>query len=140
MTDQRGSARNRRRSSAEIRSDIAATRARLGDDIDAARMKLSRRGLEREAMGALRNIRHDAKDAIGGVSHSADRQASQLGRIAVDTIKRYPVVTTLVGLGLAMLAFSNGRRSRSNHDVAGQEQEMPLVKRSTAADLPPPRY
>lgn len=139
MTDQRGSAKNRRRSSAEIRSDIAATRARLGNDIDAARMKLSKRGLEREAKGALRHFRHDAIDAIGGVSHSADSQANQFGRIAVDAIKRYPVVTTLVGLGLAMLAFSNSRRLQSSHDAAGQEQEMPLVKRSTA-DLPPSRY
>lgn len=140
MTDQRGAASGRKRSSSEIRSDIRATRARLADDIDAARMKLSRRGLQDEAMGALGRVRNQASGAMSSVSDSADSQASHFGHLAVDTIKRYPVVTTLVGLGLALLAFSNGRRSKSNPTMVDDEPEMPLVKRTTAADLPPTGY
>lgn len=137
MTDHRGSSRGRRRSSSEIRSEIAETRARLANDIDAARMKLSKRGLQNEAMERLSSIRGGVSDAMSSASHSADNQASHLGQLAVDTIKRYPMITTLVGLGLAMLAFSNGRRLGGREH---QEQEMQLAKPTTAADLPTTRY
>ena len=135
MTDGRG----RNRSSAEIRAEIAATRARLAEDIEAAQAKLSRRGLQYEAMGAIRNIRSEATGAISGVSHSADRQANQLGHLVTDTVKRYPVVTTLVGLGLALLAFSNGRRSGSTSRIE-VDPDMELATRPAAPDLPPTRY
>ena len=135
MTDGRG----RKRSSAEIRTEIAATRARLAEDIEAARTKLSRRGLQYEAMGAIRNMRSEATGAISGVGHSADRQASQLGQVVTDTVKRYPVVTTLLGLGLALLAFSNGRRSKSTTRIE-VDPDMELATRPAAPDLPPTRY
>lgn len=131
--------RGRKRSSAEIVREIEATRARLANDIEAAQVKLSRRGLQDEAMGRLSNIRNRATGAISGVSHSADHQASQLSHLAVDTIKRYPIVTTIIGLGLALLAFSNGRRSRPTGTV---DEDMELVTRPTprAVDLPPTSY
>ncbi|MEX2535497.1 MAG: DUF3618 domain-containing protein [Trueperaceae bacterium] len=136
----------RRRSPAEIRSEIASTRARLAADIDAARMRLSRRGLEHDAMDALRGVRHEASGRLDGLGNKADRQVGQFSRIAVDVVKRYPVVTTLVGLGLALLAISNSNGRRTGLPVRGREHEpeMPLVKPTTAAtttaDVPPPRY
>lgn len=138
MTDQRQPAAGTgRRNSAEIRSQIVATRARLASDIDAARAKLSRRGLEHEAMSALRGVRNEASGAMSGFSTSTDRQMSQLSQLAVDTVKRYPVVTTLVGIGLALLAFSNGRRSESSVPANTTDSEAPFVRPTARADLPP---
>ena len=136
MTNGRG----RKRSSSEIRREIEATRARLANDIDAARMKLSKRGLQDEAMDRLGTFRDRATGAVSGVSHAADRQASHFGHLAVDTIKRYPIVTTLVGLGLALLAFSNGRRSTSPASTVDDDMELATRPTPTAADLPPTRY
>jgi hypothetical protein len=136
---QRSSAGSRRRSSSELRSQIAATRARLAADIEAARTKLSRRGLEHEAMSALRTVRSGASGAVSGFGASTDRQAGQLGRLAVDTVKRYPVITTLVGVGLALLALRNGRRSAPRPQEARPEDEVPFVRPTERADLPPGR-
>lgn len=127
-----------KRSSAEIRSQIAATRARLAADIDIARVKLSRRGLEREALSALRGVRHEASGAISGFGGSTDRQLSQLSRIAVDAVKRYPVVTTLMGIGLAWLAFSNGRRFEADNSEPTTDLDAPFVRPTARADLPLP--
>ncbi|MEX2541390.1 MAG: hypothetical protein WD314_06255 [Trueperaceae bacterium] len=137
MTDDRQQAAGTgKRSSAEIRSQIVATRARLASDIDAARMKLSRRGLEHEAMSAIRGVRHEASGAMSGFSTSTDRQMSQLSHLAVDTVKRYPLVTTLVGIGLALLAFSNGRRAGPHVDST-MDSEAPFVRPTARTDLPP---
>lgn len=130
----------RKRSSSEIVSEIEATRAKLANDIDAARIKLSRRGLQDEAMDRFSSVRSRATGAISGVSHAADDQASHFGRLAVDTIKRYPIVSTLVGLGLAMLAFSNGSRSGSNPRTVDEDMEMVTKPSRAAADLPPTSY
>jgi hypothetical protein len=136
MSDQnRPSGRRRGRSSAELRSEIAATRARLATDIEAARTKLSRRGL----MSALRGFRNEASGAVTGFGSSTDRQVGQLSRFAVDTVKRYPVITTLVGLGLAFLAVRNGRRSVARSSEWTRETEAPFVGPTEQADLPSQR-
>jgi hypothetical protein len=140
MSDhQRRPAGTHRRSSSELRSQIAATRARVAADIEAARTKLSRRGLEHEAMSALRNVRSGASGAVSGLGSSTDHQAGQLSRLAVDTVKRYPVITTLLGVGLALLALRNGRGSRSRVPEARPEDEVPFVRPTERADLPPGR-
>lgn len=138
MSDHR-SGGGKKRSSAEIRAEIEATRARLARDIDVARTKLSRRGLEYEARSALRGVRNEASGAISGFSSSTDRQANQLSQIAVDAVKRYPVVTTLIGVGLALVALSNGRRSTGSGSV-DRESEAAFVRPTARADLPPTRH
>lgn len=146
---QRRAVGSKNRSSAQIRSDIEATRARLADDIDAARAKLSRRGLEYQAMSALRGVRNEATGAISGFSGSTDQQASRLSEMAVEAVKRYPVVTTLIGIGLALLAFSNRGDSTSRSRAAGFQSagvgrddlemgdDAKFVRPTARADLPP---
>jgi hypothetical protein len=137
----RPSGASRRRSSNEIRSQIVATRARLAADIDAARAKLSRRGLEQQAMSALRGAQREASGALNGWSTSADQQVGRLSHLAVEAVKRYPVVTTLVGVGLALLALRNDRSSRAGSAASERrpENDVSLVGPTARADLPPPR-
>lgn len=131
--------RGRKRSTAEIRADIEATRSRLSTDIDVARERLSPQGLQRQAFGALRGVRREASGSIHDWSDSADQQASQMSSAVVNVIKRFPIATTVVGLGLALLAISNGRRSREVIPRPDPVADPTPVRSAAHADLPPPR-
>lgn len=132
MSDQRrNGAGGRPRSSRELRAEIEETRARFSRDIDAARTKFSRRGLRHEAMSALQGVRQESREAVDSMGDGAQRQVSQFGGILVDAVKRYPLVSTLVGVGLALVAFSGTRRSDGSRRAATPDatRELPEPRR-----------
>lgn len=134
--------RNRPRSSAEIRSDIATTRARLAEDIDAVRYKLSPRRLEREALNAIRGVREEASDTISGLTRTTDRRMGDLGQAAVGMVKRHPVTSTLLGLAVAYFAIRNGRRSEEtgmSGDIESGTGTSYVYAPTAGSELPPPR-
>jgi hypothetical protein len=94
-------------------------------------------------MDVLRGVRNEASGAIDGFTRSADGQAGQFSRMAVDTVKRYPVATTLLGLGLAALALTGSRRA-ATRPVAPENSlvpadDVPFVRPTERADLTRPK-
>ena len=101
------------RSVDELERDIAETRARLGREVDALAYRLSPAGLSAEAKNTLGTTEQLTLGAIGGLSESlfARTGAEAWGAQAGAFVRRYPVTTTLLGLGLAWLVMrSSGRR------------------------------
>lgn len=97
----------------ELEQDIAETRARLGRDVDTLAYRLSPAGLSEEVKSTLGNTEQLTLGAIGGLSESllSRSGAEGWGAQAGAFVRRYPVTTTLVGLGLAWLVMrSSGRR------------------------------
>lgn len=141
MSDQqRNTAGGRQRSSRELRAEIEETRARLSRDIDAARTKFSRRGLQHEAMSALQGVRQESRGAIENMGDGAQRQVSQFGGVVVDAVKRYSVISTLVGVGLALVAFTSTRRSdRRTEHVATPDgtRELPEPRSESYDEFAP---
>ena len=101
------------RSVDELEREIAETRARLGRDVDALAYRLSPAGLSEQVKGTLENTETLTLGAIGGLGESllARSGAEGWGAQAGAFVRRYPVTTTLLGLGLAWLVMrSSGRR------------------------------
>src|SRR5690625_760448 len=134
------------RSIDQIRADIARSREQLGADIEAAKLKLSPRGLQEEAVSRIRGARGRANSAVDRVGDRAQEQVSHMSDGVVGFLKGYPVGTTLVGLGIAALALggssrhsSRTRRSRAYTGIEDGHNEGLGYSEAPAAELPPPR-
>lgn len=99
------------RSAEELERDIAQTRARLSRNVDALSYKLSPVGLENEVKSVLGSTEQLTLGAVSNLSDALLERTGGWGVQAGAFVRRYPVTTTLVGLGLAWLVMrSSGRR------------------------------
>lgn len=99
------------RSAEELERDIAETRARLSRNVDGLSYKLSPAGIGEEVKGMLGTTEELTIGAITGFSDKLAGRTEGWGPQAGAFVRRYPVTTTLVGLGLAWLVMrSSGRR------------------------------
>lgn len=95
----------------ELERDIAQTRARLGGNVEQLSYKLSPAGLGEEVKSALGSTEDLTVGALSNLSGALAGRAEGWGLQAGALLKRYPVTTTFVGLGLAWLVMrSSGRR------------------------------
>ena len=99
------------RSPEELERDIAETRARLSSSVDGLSYKLSPAGLSEELRSTLGTTEELTVGAISGLSDALIGRTEGWGAQAGAFVRRYPVTTTLVGLGLSWLVMrSSGRR------------------------------
>ena len=99
------------RSPEELEHDIAETRARLSSSVDGLSYKLSPAGISEEVRSTLGTTEDLTVGAISGLSDALIGRTEGWGAQAGAFVRRYPVTTTLVGLGLSWLVMrSSGRR------------------------------
>ena len=99
------------RSPEELEQDIAETRARLSRNVDGLSYKLSPAGISEEVRSTLGTTEELTVGAITGLSDALIGRTEGWGAQTGAFVRRYPVTTTLVGLGLAWLVMrSSGRR------------------------------
>jgi hypothetical protein len=91
----------------EIRSDIEQTRDDLSETVDAIQDRLRPSNVMARAASATTE---KAKDVAQSAADTAEEWwDSSGGRSLVDHIRAHPVPAAMAGIGLAWLAFSNGR-------------------------------
>jgi hypothetical protein len=99
----------------QLEEDIEQTRAKISNQINALSDKLSPTELTERAKDTIQGTLQDTQDSavrvIEGIADSLLKRSGRVGTGAVDFIKRYPLPTTLLGLGLAWLLM-RGRDER----------------------------
>src|SRR5256885_8569554 len=106
-------------SSAAIRADIEATRARMGDTLEELGARLNPDRLKQQAKDKVRDA------AIGRVQTMARTtadKAATAGRTVTDVVRDNPIPAALIAVGIGWLAF-NSRRSGSSTSAARYEPQ-----------------
>ncbi|ADI15847.1 DUF3618 domain-containing protein [Truepera radiovictrix] len=101
-----------RASIAELEADIARTRARISDELDAIGYRLSPAGLSRDASGLLGEAQDASSEALGALRESLVERGQRLGAQLADRLRRHPAEATLLGFGLAWLLMRSSRPRR----------------------------
>lgn len=95
----------------ELEADIAETRARISRNVDDLSYKLSPEGLSHDAKSVLGDTQQLTFEAIENMGAQLSARGGGWGEQTATFIKRNPVPTTLLGLGLTWLMMrSNERR------------------------------
>lgn len=95
----------------ELEADIAETRRRLSRNVDDLSFKLSPQGLSHDAKSTLGDTQELTFGAIEELGDRLLERSHGWGEQATAFVRRNPVPTTLLGIGLAWLVMrSSGRR------------------------------
>lgn len=100
----------RHRSMDELEAEIAETRARISRNVDDLGYKLSPEGLSHDAKGALGDTQQLTFEAIENIGAQLSARGNGWGEQAAAFVKRNPVPTTLLGLGLTWLMMRSSER------------------------------
>ncbi len=95
----------------ELEADIVRTRERLSRNVDDLSFKLSPEGLSRDAQSALGDTQQLTFGAIEDLGKRLSERGVGWGTGTAAFVRRNPVPTTLLGIGLAWLVM----RSRGQH-------------------------
>lgn len=115
----------RNKSPEEIEADIAATRERLGQDIDELSSRVSPERLREQAQGTLTGVQEAVMNKVGDVTQTVGTRAQEASSSLIDMIKSNPVPAALIGLGVGLLAAGgatvagSGRGSSRDYDSYG---------------------
>ena len=94
----------------ELEADIVRTRERLSRSVDDLSFKLSPEGLSRDAKSTLGDTQQLTFGAIEDLGKRLSARGDGWGAETSTFIRRNPVPTTLLGIGLAWLVMRNTRR------------------------------
>lgn len=94
----------------ELEADIVRTRERLSRNVDDLSFKLSPEGLSRDAKSTLGETQQLTYGAIEDFGRKLSARGDGWGAGTSTFIRRNPVPTTLLGIGLAWLVMRNTRR------------------------------
>ncbi|MEZ4715037.1 MAG: DUF3618 domain-containing protein [Caldilineaceae bacterium] len=104
-------------SSTEIRRDIEATRNNMGETVDAIQDRLDPRHLRDEAQATIRDTLSDGADTV---IEYVETYRGELTSSVVDAVKRNPIPSLMVGVGVGWLlldALSSSPTERTRYPV-----------------------
>jgi hypothetical protein len=96
-------------SPAELEADIARTRARISDELDAIGYRLSPTGLIRDASGVLEEAQDASVGALATLREELVKRGQNFGAQLADRLRHRPAATTLLGFALAWLLMRSSR-------------------------------
>lgn len=94
--------------SAAIKADIERTRTNMSHKIDAIQERFQPEHLKQQTQDVVRSAMQDGTEAV--VDYLRDHAQDFSGSL-MDTIKRNPVPSALIGLGLGMILYENFNQS-----------------------------
>lgn len=115
----------RNKSPEEIEAEIAATRERIGQDIDELSSRVSPERLREQAQGTLTGVQETVMNKVNDVTQTVGARAQEASSGLIDMIKSNPVPAALIGLGVGLLAAGgatvagSGRSSSRDYDSYG---------------------
>lgn len=107
-----------RRETAQIEQEIAQTRAEMSGTLDQIHGKLNPTALKERAVTAVRDA------TVGRVEHmvhSTTDTVKQTGATLLDTVKRNPVPTAMIGVGAAWLVLRSRNGGRRGHHALDRD-------------------
>jgi gas vesicle protein len=103
--------------SAAIKADIERTRTNMSQKIDAIQERFQPEHLKQQTQDVVRSAMQDGTEAV--VDYLREHAEDFSGSL-IDTIKRNPVPSALIGLGVGMLIYEN-----FNHSNKGNGYKYP---------------
>jgi gas vesicle protein len=113
------------RTSEEIRAEIERTRNQMSEKIDSLQERLRPETLKQQAQTVVQDVVRESADELISYMNEHLHQVSQT---VIDTVKRHPVPTALVGFGLGWLmisSMSGPKRSESRGQRRSSHQYQP---------------
>lgn len=95
-----------------LEADIAQTRSRLGEEIEALAYRLSpdrvKEVVSVQTERALTGVQEAIMDSVHGVTERVTERSRQAGQGFFDMVSRHPLPTALIGAGILLLAAGGG--------------------------------
>lgn len=101
-----------------IRSEIAETRHRMDDTLDALSARMRPRHLLDEVVGLFRPGNNDGESHM---NHKIKDSATSAVNAVVSNVKQNPVPALLIGAGIAWMIYSRTRRSSEDESVYSED-------------------
>lgn len=104
---------------AELEAAIAATRARIGTDLDALAYQLSPERFRERARASLEDVQEVIMSTVEEVAQAVAERSKEASSSFFDLAKSNPLPAALIGLGVGLLAAggATAARARSHHDA-----------------------
>ena len=104
---------------AELEAAIAATRARIGTDLDALAYQLSPERFRERARASLEDVQEVIMSTVEEVAQAVADRTKEAGSSFFELAKSNPLPAALIGLGVGLLAAggATAARARSHHDA-----------------------
>jgi hypothetical protein len=99
------------KTSEEIRAEIEQTRNRMSERLDTIQDRLSPDHLKLQAQTVVHEAVRESTDAL---MHYVSTNVQQVGDTLVDAVKRNPLPTALIGLGVGWLIVNSLRKQGQN--------------------------
>lgn len=118
------------KSSDELRAEVARTRERLAQDVEAIGQKLSPDNIKREARDAVtRSVRHGVRQGADAVRHGAGvmrTRVNDAGTSLAGSARENPLPLALIGAGIGWLIWNARKRSQHVDYYAAADYDYPL--------------
>jgi len=108
------------KTSEEIQAEIEQTRNRMSERLDTIQDRLSPDHLKLQAQTIVHEAVRDSTDAL---MHYVSSNAQQVGTTVVDAVKRNPLPTALIGLGVGWMLV-NSLRNKEQNDYRDDERYL----------------
>lgn len=102
----------RGKSPAELEAAIAATRARIGADLDALAYRLSPERFRERARGSLEEVQEVVMSTVQEVAQAVAERTKEASSSFFELAKANPLPAALIGLGLGLLAAGGATAAR----------------------------
>ncbi len=109
------------KSSDQIKADIERTRSEMTEKIDTIQDRLSPDNLKMQAQTMVQDIMQESADAITDFLKTSAQQA---GQTLVETVKKNPLPSAVLGLGLGWLLMNTMNNQRGESDDRSRGYEM----------------
>jgi len=104
------------KSVAELEAEIARTRAQLGRHVEDISYKLSPDRFKEQAQGTLQSAQEAVMESVNEMTENVLGKTKEAGSSFADMIRRHPLPTALIGVGVALLAAGGGVGMKRAHD------------------------
>jgi gas vesicle protein len=105
----------------EIEQEIARTRARISEDIDAISYQLNPQRFRERAEDTLHTAQEAVMSTLHEVTDSVTNTVKETSSTVFDTIRQNPLPAALIGLGIGLLAAGSATAATQRHDAPADD-------------------
>ena len=105
----------------ELQANIASTRERISQDIDALSDRVSPERFKEQAQETLSDAQETVMNTVNDVSHKVGARAQEASSSLFDMLKSHPVPAALIGLGVGLLVAGGATVAGSSSSDDGYD-------------------